>query len=665
MNIFSKKDIIPIIIPSINFVDKYDNINSFIEMNPSIYINEKGYVTILVRCVNYQKFINKNFILLENKSKSIYYILKGNIYKNNKLVLDDFICKNLEFNFNLPRFDSYWLGLEDIRFINENQILAIVPELNKGGNPSIFKAEIDNENNKVKNFEECFPNLLEKNWMPYEEDGIEKVIYSLCPFKIKTIDKNDIEELNICNKISKKLEGYHGSTNGIYFEKNIFERLFLIHINRDKTYHRWLLFNLKTHEINLSEEFVFFNHSYIEFTCSLVKWDERVFISLGVNDNKSFIIEVNINDIKKSFPVLYPTIVTMLYDIRSLENNFIERNRKLESYINFSKKFLLKLPYPIIFFIDENMDTYNSIYNFRKELNLLDKTIIIKNNFSNTYFYKDLNKLKELQEKFYIINGEIEHETPHYIILNNNKFDFLVKAMELNPFDSKHYIWMDFGINHVAESTDLINDWINNIPDKIKQLCINPFIENTLPKEHFKYIYHNMAGGLFSGSISNLNKYAELFKLKTEQIYNEDWYQIDEAVMTMVQRENPDLFQLYYGDYRGIISNYIYPIHNIDLILNGCQKCLNSNKVKEAYEILMYSLKYFENNYNCHYIFYFLQLNIITNYYCNNKLLLDEIINIINYKKNSSNDEDRKQINIIIENNILNIEFYQNKEKIL
>ena len=116
-------------------------------------------------------------------------------------------------------------------------------------------------------------------------------------------------------------------------------------------------------------------------------------------------------------------------------------------------------------------------------------------------------------------------------------------AINLNPFDSNHFIWMDFGINHVALNMEKINDWFYEIPNKIKQLCINPYIENVEDKTMFHNIYHHMAGGVFTGSKENLIKYIDLFKLKTQQIYDEEWYQIDEAVMTMVQRENPDLFE--------------------------------------------------------------------------------------------------------------------------
>ena len=417
MIIFPKKDIIPIIIPQLYFQDIYNNTNNYVEMNPSLFIEENGNVIILVRCVNYKKFNNKQFILYETNSNSVYYILKGNIKDREKLDIENFEYKILEFEYNLPTYPTYWFGLEDIRFINSNTILVNVPELNEGGKPSIFKAELNE--NKITNFMPCKPNSnTEKNWMPYND---EKVIYSLHPFMIKNIEDDLIEEIPISESLKDKLKGYHGSTNGITINND--EKLFLIHINREKTYHRWLLLNIKTNDIELSEDFLFFKNTYIEFTCSLSMFKNRIFVSLGINDDKAFIIETCFEDIMKIFitknETKNPTIITMLYDIRSMENNQIERNRKLDSYIDFSKKFLLKLPFPIIFFIDENEETYNAIYNSRKELNLLDKTYIYKCDFKTTYFYKDFSRLQNLQTQFNILNGELNHETPLYIILNN------------------------------------------------------------------------------------------------------------------------------------------------------------------------------------------------------------------------------------------------------
>jgi hypothetical protein len=663
MKIFPKKDIIPIILPQICFKDKYNDTNNYYEMNPSIYIDENGDTIILVRCINYKKFFSKEFTLYEKKSNSIYYILKGKINNEEKLNIEDFNIEILEFEYNLPIFETYWKGLEDIRFIDKNTILVNVPELNLNGVPSIYKADLNN--NKITNFVACNPNdKTEKNWLPYfDENNENKVIYGLNPFLIKSIETSHFEEIELTEILKKKLEGYHGSTNGI--EINKYERLFLVHINKEKTIHRWLLFDIISKNIIVSEEFLFFKNSYIEFNCSLSKYNDRFFISIGVNDDKAYIIETCNDDILATFrnnEEKYPTIVTMLYDIRSMETNIIDRNRKLESYIDFSKQFLMKLPFPIVFFIDDNENTYNIIYNFRKDLGLLDKTCIYIEDLKKTYFYKDLSRIEELQKTFFIRNGEIEHETPLYIILNNNKFDCIDKATKLNPFNSSHFIWMDFGINHVAQSTEYVYEWIDKVQDKIKQLCINPYIEDGSPKEYFQLIYHNMAGGLFSGSIENLQKYSQLFKNKTAQIYNEEWYQIDEAVMTIVQRENDELFDLFYGDYQGIISNYLLPVHNIDLIIHGLKKCMNLNKTKEAFHILSYCCPYFLSNYNHHDVYLFIEYNIIINYYHNNKMLLQKVIDLINIKLKHENENE--QIHSLLEKNKENISYYENKELI-
>lgn len=357
-----------------------------------------------------------------------------------------------------------------------------------------------------------------------------------------------------------------------------------------------------------------------------------------------------------------PTIVTMIYDIRAKENNTTNcgLNHNMDKYLNSAKQFILTLPYPLVIFTDADDNIIEQINNER--INFKEKTYIYKKPFEETYFFKDKDILPELQTKFTILNGNTQHETPFYIILNNNKFDFIESAIDLNPFNSNHFIWMDFGINHVAQNTEIIHEWINKVPDKIKQLCINPYVEGGTQKNHFKFIYHNMAGGLFSGSKENLLKYSTLFKKKTDEIYNDNWYQIDEAVMTMVNRENPDLFDLFYGDYQGIISNYLSPIHNMELIIRGVQKLLDHNKTKEPYDILCYSSKFFNNNKNHNLIYEFVRQHIIVDYYNNNRHFLTNVIEIINYLKNK---EDNGRILHMINMNKNNISYYENSNKIL
>lgn len=286
-----KKTIHPIILSQLLFTDCFGKVNSYVEMNPSMYIDDIGNVKILVRLVNYRKFHNKTFTMNENFSKSVYVLMTGVINTYTDLNLDTFESQMIQVNYNIPTYNTFWIGLEDIRFIDKDTILAIVPECNLLGNPSIFKASL--EENIIHSFIDCKPNQVEKNWMPFMNMNTKKVIviYSVCPFKLKNIETDEFTDICLSEKQSQELHGYNGSTNGILF-LNTNSFLFLIHINKEKSYHKWILYNDTTNEIKTSNCFTFFQHSYIEFPISLCQYNETIFVSLGINDDKAFIIEI-------------------------------------------------------------------------------------------------------------------------------------------------------------------------------------------------------------------------------------------------------------------------------------------------------------------------------------------------------------------------------------
>jgi hypothetical protein len=167
-------------------------------------------------------------------------------------------------------------------------VVATIPECNPSGKPAIFQAQL--EGAVMKSVKPCYPNETEKNWMPYTDSaGRLKAIYSLRPFRVKDIEAGDLETVD-CDL--PELEGYHGSTNGVPYNNT--KRLFLVHINRERTYHRWLLFGPSDQSVQISEEFVFFQHTYIEFPLSLCAHGRKLYVSMGVNDEAAYILEMDL-----------------------------------------------------------------------------------------------------------------------------------------------------------------------------------------------------------------------------------------------------------------------------------------------------------------------------------------------------------------------------------
>lgn len=295
MQIFPNIYVTPIHLPQKQFKDSYGNANAYVTMNPSLYITPNGDITMLVRSVNYRKYSDKQFTLNQlPHSVSTYTICRGKMKSNTPLVFN-FTIDDLTLEYNQPTYSTYWKGMEDIRFITQYQVLVTIPEFNPGGNPSIFLANI--YNNTISYCIPCEPSKTEKNWMPFLVKDEAMAIYSIDPFLVKSV--LDPELIPIATSLPP-LKGYHGSTNGLAYKDGF---LFLIHQSRDISYHRWLYYNPSTTDVKVSDEFIFFKNTYIEFPCSLCEWESRIFISIGINDDTAYIIEVSKRDIESFFPL--------------------------------------------------------------------------------------------------------------------------------------------------------------------------------------------------------------------------------------------------------------------------------------------------------------------------------------------------------------------------
>ena len=274
----------PLLCPQIPFKDRYGNYSPFLEMNPAaIYDETIQEWIVIVRGVNYRKLINKSFTLYHHPAHSVYWIAHGPD-------LDKLVFTELKYSYgNLPQYPSYWNGIEDARFVDPKTIIVTVPQLSEGGKPTRFKCDLI-DLARLENFRRLEPSSKpEKNWMPFSNN---KVVYDVCPFVVKDLYTAEAQLFQLPPDTEELLKGYHGSTNGIQWQLPN-QYLFLIHKMEDKMVNRWIVLNLDTKEIKVSNPFCFFHHSYIEFPCSLTYHKNKLIVGMGVNDDKAFLVEVD------------------------------------------------------------------------------------------------------------------------------------------------------------------------------------------------------------------------------------------------------------------------------------------------------------------------------------------------------------------------------------
>lgn len=131
MSVFPNVYVTPIHLPQEQFKDTYGNPNAYIPMNPSLRIEPDGRATLLVRCVNYRKYKDRQFTLYQRPwSVSTYRIIRGAVDRFLEGAVETLGLAGTE------QYPTFWKGMEDIRFAGED-VLVTIPERNpKGIHPS-------------------------------------------------------------------------------------------------------------------------------------------------------------------------------------------------------------------------------------------------------------------------------------------------------------------------------------------------------------------------------------------------------------------------------------------------------------------------------------------------------------------------------------------------
>lgn len=319
-----------------------------------------------------------------------------------------------------------------------------------------------------------------------------------------------------------------------------------------------------------------------------------------------------------------PTIITCFFDIRTKEGNRETSGFKpISEYFRLCKD-LMELEVPMVIFTEESLS--HQITELRKQFEEITKINVIK--VEELWGYALLERLTRNMEIYQISNINKKKDTPLYITLTNSKYDFIEKVLKDNPFNTERYIWIDFGICHVAKNFNSIRRWICNIGPKVRKLEITPYVKKIEPKIYFKTIYHNVAGGVISGDSNHLLEYCKLFKQYYVDILNDGWYQLDEAVMAMVDADYPVLSDNYYGDYPMIISGYDYYTGDDPKIYTLCFRNISFYLNSNIRDIPMKMLKYLEayilhnNSKIKDYMYYYL----ITRYYVSDVKNIEEYL---------------------------------------
>ena len=245
---------------------------------------------------------------------------------------------------------------------------------------------------------------------------------------------------------------------------------------------------------------------------------------------------------------------------------------------------MITLPYNLIVYTDQKL--YPKLWKIRKRYNLLEKT----------YFYV-LNKVEDLP--FFIYYHKIvenrssspvyEHSrnTPLYFIMAASKSSFMIqKSIQLNPFNSTHFAWIDYGYEHAATITSTLMDQ-----------ALQTALSKKFNKPRFCYIHYRLkeitsnvekmygteknpglcgvSSNFYTGEKKCLYEFACNVGREFLHTILSGYGHSDEQLITTIVNRNPEKYDITFGDYPYTLMNYIqieyYVAPIIHLFLLNCK----------------------------------------------------------------------------------------------
>lgn len=233
------------------------------------------------------------------------------------------------------------------------------------------------------------------------------------------------------------------------------------------------------------------------------------------------------------------TVVSAYYSVPSRADQ--------ETYMQRMKLFLENLPCHLVFFTDEPLVDF--VKSCRK--NYEDRTIVMPLN--RTEWVANIKYTEDLWQSQLEKDPEKELHSVELYKLWYEKKEFVLTAIELNPFDHDDFLWMDAGIIREEAIIPLIKSDFpnpNRIPtDRILLLNVKPFMQedevkvNNVTGNFLKK--DRIAAGVIAGHALTWLKWSDIYDTTMKAyIENNMFIGKEQSIMSTMVLENKNLVSL-------------------------------------------------------------------------------------------------------------------------
>lgn len=257
------------------------------------------------------------------------------------------------------------------------------------------------------------------------------------------------------------------------------------------------------------------------------------------------------------------TIVTMFFNLQELPGSN-PSTRSIDFYLK-NGRGTLSAPAPMVVFCDAS--TRPAIQSIREELSTHPTMYVEKNIGEYDFFRNNYPIILNNRGRSPGYKDPNDRNTPAHFLTTMFKIPALFMSYQRCYFpESTHYMWLDFGCSHMALDVST---------------AIIPIIQNPHPKVSCSVIHYRSKRELYPmseylkwggpcslvGTVMTVQRgYMESFYTGMMSIFykqlNQGVGHTEEQVLVYLYDRHPELFTLYFSDYRSCLTNYHRSVHD-------------------------------------------------------------------------------------------------------
>lgn len=253
------------------------------------------------------------------------------------------------------------------------------------------------------------------------------------------------------------------------------------------------------------------------------------------------------------------TVVTAYFDLTKMSDASVSiRSRPAEHYLASARATMAVQQNLMVFCEPESVEALRAM---RPPHLLENNTHFVPMSFEDFPMTQYREKIRQnRREKPYAFD---DRNTASYYLLCMARYAMVKRAIAENPFQSTHFAWLNICIERMGwrNLASLEAVWRTN-RDKFSTVYIDyqpeSLVRNTA--EYFKWGRCGMCSGFFTGRADYFGKFCDAIEAKFLEYLEQGYGHADEQLFSPVFFENRDIFEVYYGDYQEMVTNYVEPV---------------------------------------------------------------------------------------------------------